>query len=88
MISIDFDAVDVRALPWSRPFKIRGRCRAQISKEEQPPYGRVYYGRCDLERGHSGPHALERGMDVFLWTTIQRYRMAESGPILRTDPCE
>lgn len=42
------------------------RCRARLSPEDSP----VYYGRCDHERGHHGPHWLERGMDDVYWRAV------------------
>lgn len=46
-------------LPWSRPFGRRCPVRLHRHDTDGP-----YHGRCDLARGHEGPHALERGMVV------------------------
>lgn len=48
---------------WALPF--RRRCRAVRESDGSTPY----FGRCELRRGHSGDHALERGMDVPRWST-------------------
>lgn len=42
-----------------------GQCRAR----REPRGRRSYFGRCELRRGHSGPHALDRGMDTPRWST-------------------
>lgn len=39
--------------------KIESRCKAKLPEGEHLNY----HGRCDLNRGHDGPHILERGMD-------------------------
>lgn len=36
------------------------RCSARLSRYEN--LGGMYWGRCDLHVGHTGPHILERGM--------------------------
>jgi hypothetical protein len=36
-------------------------CPARLPKDTES-FG-PYYGRCDLRRGHDGPHVLERGME-------------------------
>lgn len=41
------------------------RCRAR--RERRPDD--IYWGRCDLDRGHKGDHLLERGMDLVMWST-------------------
>lgn len=47
-------------LPWVRPW--RRRCKARLNP--RPP-DRMFWGRCELARGHHGIlHALERGMHV------------------------
>lgn len=41
------------------------RCRARRERREDD----IYWGRCDLDRGHGGDHILERGMDFVMWST-------------------
>lgn len=41
------------------------RCRAY----RPPGHPDGYFGRCDLQAGHKGTHALERGMEVWRWST-------------------
>ena len=53
-------------LPWVKPF--RRRCRSTLHKVDSP----IYHGRCELRRGHDGPHALERGMFALVWTVDVR----------------
>lgn len=48
-------------LNWARPWQ--RRCKAHLDRDA----GRGYWGRCDLRRGHIGPHALERGMEIVVW---------------------
>jgi hypothetical protein len=49
-------------LPWSiNPFT---RCRAFLEPNET-----VYFGRCELKRGHKMDHALERGFDILRFET-------------------
>lgn len=57
--------------PWeSNPFR---RCRARLIREDAIG---PYWGRCDLRRGHDGPHCLERGMDEVEWeVTIPNRRL-------------
>jgi hypothetical protein len=50
-------------LPWSPGFW--NRCSAVRERRAGAPY----WGRCDLKRGHDGPHALERGFDTPRWST-------------------
>jgi hypothetical protein len=50
-------------LPWARPWQ--RRCAAV--REQRP--GSLYWGQCELRRGHAGDHALDRGYDVPRWST-------------------
>lgn len=44
---------------------MKRRCKARLHPTEHC----AYFGRCDLERGHSGDHMLERGM-VDVWFAV------------------
>lgn len=45
---------------------LQRRCVARL----EPDGGRAYFGRCELRRGHEGPHELERGMDTVVFSTV------------------
>lgn len=49
-------------VPWNR-------CRARLEKKEDAEF----YGRCELKKGHRGPHALERGFVIVSFTTTVKY---------------
>lgn len=58
--------------PWAT---LLSHCAARLPKGT--PYAGVYYGRCDLKRGHDGPHVLERGMDEIVFDiSVVRARAA------------
>jgi hypothetical protein len=45
------------------------RCRAVRERRSDGPY----HGRCDLKAKHEGPHVLERGLEVVVWSTVDLY---------------
>lgn len=53
--------LDPAKLPWSRWWN---QCRAR-----KEPNTAGHWGRCELKRGHSGDHILERGMILIGWST-------------------
>jgi hypothetical protein len=68
----DFVApADLPGLPWHRLWRGR-RCRQVLDLDLQTAHflrGGEANGRCDLRRGHDGPHArrLEDGREVVVW---------------------
>lgn len=59
--------------PWNR------RCKAKLSRYEN--LGGMYWGRCDLKRGHTGPHILERGMVEVKFEEVDRPEYLVDGRI-------
>lgn len=45
------------------------RCWARREPRDTDLLMDTYWGRCDLTRGHDGPHELERGMILVSWST-------------------
>lgn len=39
------------------------RCPHRLRRDQSP----VYFGRCDLKKGHADCHVLERGMEMVEW---------------------
>lgn len=46
----------------AREIMRKRRCTVVLPKDT--PGAGSYFGRCDLRRGHDGPHELERGFDT------------------------
>ncbi len=55
--------MDEHDLPWAKWWQ--RHCAAVREQRE----GAVYWGQCELVRGHGGDHALDRGYDVVRWST-------------------
>jgi hypothetical protein len=57
----------VRSLPWVKG--MQRSCSARLGRSDSPDL----YGRCELRRGHTEDHALDRGMVVVRWASPVSY---------------
>lgn len=56
---------------WTKGFFDRA-CPARLNEKFL-----IYRGRCNLKRGHSGPHALERGMEIVEFRTTWEVKLSK-----------
>lgn len=53
------------------------RCRARLNERFL-----IYRGRCELKHEHSGPHALERGMEIVEFKTTYEVKLTKLASML------